>query len=159
MRWSTIGFVCAGIAIATFTSAVLASRRKPDDTIAPAPSSFETMPPVPAPPPPPRHDVLVVTDPMDANVFADGVPLGLAPVKIDTMVPVALRVTRDGYTAFETRLDRSSPERFVVLLEKPRPKPAPSIRPMPAERPRVQCQRPPTCPPEFWDPFDCQCGY
>jgi hypothetical protein len=173
VRASTIGFACAGVAIAAVTAFVLVERAKHDDAPAPIASSFELMPPVVVLPPP-RHDVLVVAEPNDANVFADGSPLGLAPVTIDTHGrSIVLRVDHDGYLPFSATIDESTRARFVVMLEKQDDKRVRLARPpsCPAEdwdpfrgvcdRRHIQKSndgtRPATCPPEFWDPFDRRC--
>ncbi len=169
MRASTLGFVVAGATIVVATAAILVVRQKDHVTATPVP----TIAPLPLPiepPPPPRHDVLVVTEPADTFVSVNGKTIGLAPVTVDAYTPARLVVERGGYVTFETTLDRKSPKRFVVTLEKEsQAKRTPAPRTNCEEVPFAEdCQRkqrdkrlltrPPSCPPEYWDPFDGRCS-
>jgi hypothetical protein len=161
VRGSTIGFVCAGLAIAGLTALVIVDRRKHDDAPTPVPSSVDLMPPVVVLPPPlPRHDVLVVTEPNDATVIVNVTSLGIAPVTIDVKQPMAVRVLHDGYREFIGLLDERTPPRFVVKLEKePKRTAKPTsngmIRDLSPE-PRT-IERPADCPADLWDPFTLRC--
>jgi tRNA A-37 threonylcarbamoyl transferase component Bud32 len=150
------------------------------DPTASAPPSMTAVPPTSTTaaagsgPTSTAHRVQVVTEPNDATIIvekASGVTtLGPAPQFVDVVddEPITIRVEHDGYKSKAFPLDMNAPKRFVAKLEKDT-KPAatltakvvpvkPAVTVKPADTPKKCGARPPACPAERWDPFDCRCN-
>ena len=92
----------------------------------------------PKPPPPERGVVSVDTEPTGAQVFADHVPRGVAPIDLTVQIPVEIKVTMEGYKTIRRKIARPGPVRIKMIpdpasADLPRPptgdEPAPAAAP------------------------------
>jgi tRNA A-37 threonylcarbamoyl transferase component Bud32 len=69
-------------------------------------------------PPQPEHGVLSVqTDPPGADVFADHVRRGVAPLDLTVQLPVEIKLTMDGYKTIRRKITRPGPVRIRLVPE------------------------------------------
>lgn len=72
-------------------------------------------------PPPPATDrglLTVESDPPGAQVFADHVPRGVAPIDLTVQLPVEIKLTMDGYKTVRRKITKLGPVR-IKLWPKP----------------------------------------
>jgi len=156
--WAGLAGVVAAVAIvaAIFAKSTLSTasfRTAPGPEPAAAPPQGIVQPVVlptasaqPAPPPVEAKHVLVVTEPLDARVFRDGVDLGSAPLTVDVAAGqvAAIEIRREGYKPQTKTLDGSK-QKVTFKLEKipgARPRsgagrPAADTEPRPAQPPAM----------------------
>lgn len=114
--WASGGVVVAVLAVLAVWTAVRSpsgvAARVSDDA---APVAISPA----APPPPAERDIWIVTEPLRANVFADGRPLGRSPARLRARLGdvVYVRAELDGYEEAEQRIDiASAPDEVTVAL-------------------------------------------
>jgi hypothetical protein len=102
------------------------------------PASVASRPDVQPAPPQPEHDLLnVESDPPGADVFADHVRRGVAPLDLTVQLPVELKLTMEGYRTIRRKITRPGPVRIKLVPERgpdlPRPpEPDEEAKPVPA---------------------------
>jgi tRNA A-37 threonylcarbamoyl transferase component Bud32 len=94
----------------------------PSPTVAPAPAtpaaSPATAPPAPPDAPDSAHAVLnIQTDPPGAEVFADHVPRGVAPLDLTVQLPVEIKLTMAGYKTLRRKVTRPGPVHIKLTPE------------------------------------------
>ena len=72
------------------------------------------------PPAPPERGVLAVqSDPPGAEVFADHVPRGVAPLELDVPLPVEIKLTKEGFKTIRRKITRPGPVRIRLVPAEP----------------------------------------
>jgi tRNA A-37 threonylcarbamoyl transferase component Bud32 len=83
-----------------------------------APAAVAAGTNAPATPPEPEGDALnVQTDPPGAEVFADHVRRGVAPLDLTVQLPVEIKVTLDGFKTIRRKVTRPGPVRLKLIPE------------------------------------------
>jgi hypothetical protein len=99
----------------------------------------------PAPPQPAEVTLDVDSDPPGADVFADHVRRGVAPLALTVQLPVELKLTMDGYRTIRRKITRPGPVRIKLVPERevnlPRP-PASDEEAKPAADPETPATPP-----------------
>lgn len=77
--------------------------------------------------------VVIATDPLEAQVFRDGVSLGQSPVIVEVLTgtPTQLSIEADGYETQVIDVDASQTKRTVKLARRPTPRFYPKPKPSP----------------------------
>jgi hypothetical protein len=94
-------------------------------------------PPVAAPPQPQRGVLSIESDPPGAQVFADHVPRGVAPLDLTVPIPVEIKLTMEGYRTIRRKIARPGPVHIRLV-------PDPGALPRPPEHDEEQ--KPPADP-------------
>jgi tRNA A-37 threonylcarbamoyl transferase component Bud32 len=87
----------------------------------------------PTPPPPERGIVSVQTDPTGADVYADHVRRGVAPIDLTVELPVEIKLTMEGYKTIRRKITRAGPVRIRLIPEPGSNLPRPPDQPEPEE--------------------------
>jgi tRNA A-37 threonylcarbamoyl transferase component Bud32 len=116
-----VAFFVAGAGIAVLRPWAYAKLKR---TAAEAPPAAPvTAPAVPAsgadvrPAPPPPGLLTVQSDPPGAEVFADHVPRGVAPLDLTVQLPVEIKLEMEGYKTIRRKITRAGPVHIKLVPE------------------------------------------
>jgi serine/threonine protein kinase len=123
----TVGFLIVAVAGAGIAVLRPWPRRNPKSSAAasgdehraaPVARAASVAPRPNAPPQVSSEGVLnIQTDPPGAEVFADHVPRGVAPLDLTVHIPVEIKLTMDGYRTIRRKITRPGPMRIKLVLE------------------------------------------